>query len=237
MRTLSATELLDVWERGLAQLPAERALALLAAARPDRTPGELARLSVGRRDAGLLALREQTFGTHIVSIADCPRCGERLELAFESSEIKAAADDAQPEMLAIDAGGREIRFRLPDSTDLLAVAGQNDVARTRELLLARCLIDTPVEPLPADAIDGVAARMADADPQGDVQLNLACPACSHQWQAVFDIVAFFWSEIHAWAHRTLGDVHRLASAYGWREPDILALSPWRRQVYLELAGA
>ena len=237
MRTLSATELLDVWERGLAQQPAERALALLAAARPERTPGELARLSVGRRDAGLLALREQTFGTHIVSIADCPQCGERLELAFESSEIKATADEhEQPETLAIEAGGREVRFRLPDSTDLLAVAGQRDVARTRELLLGRCLIDPP-DDLSPEAVDAVIACMADADPQGDVQLNLTCPSCGHAWQAVFDIAAFFWSEIQAWAHRTLGDVHRLATAYGWREPDILALSPWRRQVYLELAGA
>jgi hypothetical protein len=237
MRALAASELLDVWERGLAQPPAERALALLSAARPESTPAELARLSIGRRDAGLLALRERTFGTRIVSLADCPRCGDRLELEFDAAEIKAPMDDDQPGTLAVEAGGREIRFRLPDSTDLLAVAGQPDVTRTRELLLQRCLIDMSVEELPADAIEIVAARMADADPQGDVQLDMTCPACGHQWNAVFDIAAFFWSEIHAWAHRTLGDVHRLATAYGWREPDILALSPWRRQVYLELAGA
>jgi hypothetical protein len=33
----------------------------------------------------------------------------------------------------------------------------------------------------------------------------------------------------------LYDVHALASAYGWREADVLAMSPMRRQVYLELA--
>jgi hypothetical protein len=27
----------------------------------------------------------------------------------------------------------------------------------------------------------------------------------------------------------------LASAYGWREPDILSLSPARRQTYVEMA--
>ena len=34
---------------------------------------------------------------------------------------------------------------------------------------------------------------------------------------------------------TLRDVHGLAAAYGWREEDVLRLSPTRRQIYLELA--
>jgi hypothetical protein len=29
-------------------------------------------------------------------------------------------------------------------------------------------------------------------------------------------------------------VHTLALAYGWREIDILAMSSWRRQAYLEM---
>jgi hypothetical protein len=48
------------------------------------------------------------------------------------------------------------------------------------------------------------------------------------------VVAFFWEEIDVWAERTLSDVHRLASAYGWSESDILALGPRRRQRYLAL---
>jgi hypothetical protein len=49
-----------------------------------------------------------------------------------------------------------------------------------------------------------------------------------------DIASYLWSEIHAWAGRMLRDVHALAAAYGWREADILAMSPWRRQAYLEM---
>ena len=41
--------------------------------------------------------------------------------------------------------------------------------------------------------------------------------------------------MHAWARRTLRDVHVLARAYGWREADVLALSPTRRQIYVELS--
>ena len=79
--------------------------------------------------------------------------------------------------------------------------------------------------------------MSEADPQADLEIDLACPACDHCWQASFDIESFFWSELSAWAKRLLGDVHILASAYGWRETDILNLPPQRRRVYLDLVNA
>jgi hypothetical protein len=76
--------------------------------------------------------------------------------------------------------------------------------------------------------------MASADPGADIDLAFDCPECGHRWQEVFDINGFLWREIHAWAKRTLRDVHVLARAYGWTEPDALSLSPTRRQIYLEL---
>ena len=63
-----------------------------------------------------------------------------------------------------------------------------------------------------------------------------CPACTFTWSEPFDIVTFFWAEIDAWARRLLADVHVLASSYGWSERDILALSPVRRQYYLEMVN-
>ncbi len=54
------------------------------------------------------------------------------------------------------------------------------------------------------------------------------------FSVAFDIVSFLWNELNAWAIRTLREVHILASAYGWSETDILAMSPWRRQFYLEV---
>src|SRR5436305_910057 len=61
------------------------------------------------------------------------------------------------------------------------------------------------------------------------------PACAHGWESSFDVDRYLWEEVHAWAIRTLQDVHILASSYGWREAEILALSQVRRQFYLELA--
>jgi hypothetical protein len=88
MRALSASELLDAWERGLGQRLNERALTLLAATDPQNPLDALAKLSIGRRDAGLLSLREKIFGSRLISLADCPRCRERLELSFNTADIQ-----------------------------------------------------------------------------------------------------------------------------------------------------
>ena len=252
MRALSAPELLSVWERGQAQPPVQRTLTLLAAACPGIPPDALAELSIGQRDARLLTLREWTFGPQLVTIAACPGCGERLELTFNIADIRSpplslrergAGGERDVEAMSVSVSDHEVRFRLPNSLDLVATGGSEDVIATRDVLLERCLLsahrdgeEIPIDQLPADVVDAVVERMAQADPQADVQLNLCCPACDHRWQATFDIVPFFWNEINAWAQRILREVYLLASAYGWREADILAISPRRRQFYLEMAS-
>jgi uncharacterized protein (UPF0212 family) len=247
MRPLTAQELLNAWERGRGEPPVQRALLLLAPACPETSPEALARESVGRRDARLLTLREHTFGPRLVSVTACPACGERLETAFEVADIRVpeTGDGAQgDETLRLPVAGRELTFRLPNSLDLAALAfceDLEDLGDARRRLLGRCLLAAPgeelaVDSLPAEALQAVADRMAEADPQGDVELALQCPACGHAWQAAFDIASFFWTEVEAWARVLLHEIHALASAYGWREADILALSPWRRRTYLELIG-
>ena len=47
----------------------------------------LAGWTVGRRDAALLALREQLFGAQMAVLADCPGCNETLEMEFPVSAI------------------------------------------------------------------------------------------------------------------------------------------------------
>ena len=92
----------------------------------------------------------------------------------------------------------------------------------------------PAHELPDDLLAALADEMSARDPQAEVLLDLTCPACGSRWQALFDIAAFFWTELAAEAKRLLREVDALARAYGWREADILALSPQRRQAYLEL---
>jgi hypothetical protein len=242
MRALSVPELLGAWESGLTQGPVERVLTLLGAACPELPRDSLALLSIGQRDARLLTLREWTFGSRVDSLVPCPRCGERLELTFNVADVRV--DGEAPPELPVAVAEYVLRLRPPNSTDIAALAAEPSVERKRRLLFERCLIeahrdgqDAPPETLPAEALDTAARHMAEADPQADIQLDIACSHCGERWRSVFDIAAFFWIEIEAWACRILREVHTLASAYGWSERDILALTPARRQAYLEMAGA
>ncbi|MCA1553596.1 MAG: phage baseplate protein [Chloroflexi bacterium] len=235
MRALSAAELLNVWEHALALHPVERALSLLAAASPEQSWDALAALSIGERNARLLTLREWTFGSQPTSVATCPVCGEKLELSFNVSDVRANAPASE---LTLQLDGESVHFRLPNSRDLLGIARERELSAARARLVARCVERDDAElPLPATVVDALSAHMAEADPQANVQLALRCPHCAHEWLAVFDIVSYFWTEIGAWAQRILREVHLLASAYGWRESDILALSPLRRQWYLDMVSA
>ena len=244
MRELLAPELLEIWERGSAQPPTERALTLIHAARPDLETDALARLTIGRRDGILLSLRESTFGRRLTAVTSCPDCREQLELSFDLNDIRlsdSSLESAPPVTLVV--GDYELRFRLPDSHDLIVAAAAGDVDSGRQILIGRCLLaaqTTNEEPvsdhLPAEILELVEQEMLKLDPQANVQVELECPSCRRGWTSAFDILAFFWSELDAWAQRLLVEVHKLASAYGWRETDILSMSAVRRNIYLNIVN-
>ena len=225
---LTPSELISVWESGDGPRPSRRILAMLSAAEPEAQAEELLAMPAGARDAELLALREALFGRELSGVTSCPACGEPIELTFDVDDVRADAPRIGEELSVHD-----VSFRLPTVSDLASIERMRDADAARDALLARC-ISQPVESLPADVIDAIVAKMAEADPQGDVRLDVVCPECAHTWREPFDIALFLWNEVAAAARHLLGDVHRLASAYGWSESEILALSPARRAAYLEL---
>lgn len=262
MRAPTVSKLLDVWENGLSQGYVNRALGLLEAVYPEQSTEALAGLSIGERDARLLRLRKVLFGPRMTSTTRCPACSERLEWESEvadlivqredppagSSNPLEANGDSSPakrkgNILDVTVERYRIKCRLPNSGDLSSLSGRRDAVAMREQLLERCLIEASTEDgeplqfgqLPETVLLGMIQEMEHADPQSNLQINLTCPACGHCWKTTFDIVSFLWAEIHCWAQRTLRTVHLLARSYGWREADILAMSPTRRQIYLEMA--
>ena len=251
MNGLEATDLLDLWERGLTQSLPRRVDALLRATWPDAAEGDVCNWPLGLRDARLLALRRRLFGPDVTLLAPCPSCGETVESSFRVDDVLLAAEAPLASLsvstAVIERHGYVITFRLPTSGDLIALAEAPAGAplTPRDRLLARCVSDvragdgSPADAacVPVEIAAEIAALMAAADPQADVQLACRCPACGSGWAAVFDIAVVLSSEIHAWARQLLRDVHALGRAYGWREPDVLALSPTRRGIYLELLGS
>ncbi len=258
MHGLSAQELLLIWEVGLRQHPVDRALTILALALPKAPRDELLALSVGQRDAHLLAVRERTFGEQLAGFAECSACQERLEFVFDVADMYLVLEvengtrgtqelvgtslwDATPQVYEVTIEGFALRFRLPNSLDLAQAVRCGDVSAARNLLVQRCVLQASrddgavaVEALPEMVLTTLAESMDQYDPQAEVQLNLSCPACGESWSVMFDIVSFFWTEICVQAKRLLREVYSLARAYGWREADILSMSAARRQLYLEM---
>jgi hypothetical protein len=249
MRPFSASDLLTVWERGLKCPPAEKAIHLLQSAFPDVPSAVITNLTIGQRDVCLIKLRDMTFGTRLTGVAVCPACKERVELDFDSRDI-AGANARLPDFESVETTSKDIvlnlpgwvlRFRLPTNADLTSLS--SDGSQTPVKLLEACLLDArregesvPPAELPAEIVAAITERMGQEDPFLNITIDMKCPACDHQWQMIFDIVSYFSSEINTWAARIMREVHYLASAYGWREEDILSMSAWRRQQYLELIG-
>ncbi len=243
MNILSAAELLNIWERGLGRSHFQRALILLAASCSNLSPGDLARLSIGQRDYLLIMLRDLIFGSVVVGLTNCPECSETLELKFDLADILIRPETSQEKAFSHCSSGYEVIFRLPDSLDLAAIDNYDDLDSAKAILLQRCILiarhegeEVPSSRLPHFLAEAVAECMEKIDPQADVLVSASCPSCSYQWAVIFDIVSFLWSEIDAWARRLMMEVHSLARAYGWGEEEILAMSPFRRQFYLEMVG-
>ena len=79
--------------------------------------------------------------------------------------------------------------------------------------------------------------MEEFEPGASLSFDIACPDCGERWSAAMDVGDVLWSELQSRAERLLLDIDVLARAYGWSEPQILALSPIRRAAYLQLLGA
>ncbi|MFF4602041.1 hypothetical protein ACFY12_04670 [Streptomyces sp. NPDC001339] len=252
MTVAGPTELLAIWEAGLAEQGSGRALLLHRAARPEAGPDALLSVPLGERAADLFALRRALFGERMQVTLDCadPECGAALEFELDAAELGPARPQVPEGGLRVAADGWVVRFRLPCPADLTAAAEEAAVAEdARRLLGARCVLSavrddgrevTGQEDLARLLPDPVLKRFGEAaqeaDPAAESALNITCPECGAATPAELDIAAYLWTELDAWARDVLLDVHLLASAYGWSEPEILALSPLRRRYYLELCA-
>ena len=243
MRIPSNSELIDLWERGWAEHPVDRALSVLSVCTGEPRDA-LARLSIGARDRELIEVYERLFGPALDAFAQCPACNEPLEYVLSTRDLAASPPSSGPEALCLTTDDACLTLRLPDSLDLRAINSCTNPELAGRLLAERCIVEAkvagkPVPPnqIPQGLIEPISCALAAADPAAEMLIDLNCIACSHRWQVVLDIERFLWSKISATAKQLLREVHALASAYGWREPDILALSPARRQTYMEMAWA
>jgi hypothetical protein len=80
----------------------------------------------------------------------------------------------------------------------------------------------------------VAARLAELDPQADLEIDMRCSVCGEELRLPFDPAGFLLRELAVEAEALYREVHALALYYHWSERDILELPVSRRRFYLEL---
>lgn len=241
MRTPSPRELLDAWDDGSALPGPERPTPLLCCA-TGLGRAQVAALPVGEWNRLIVEVRQRVFGDILRTVVECPGCGLALEVALSASTLLAVPPTTQD--VEAFQGGYHVRCREPRARDLVEAAATGSAAGARTLLFSRSVVwaerdgvavEDPAE-LPDAIVTAAADALARANPLLDVELPLTCEECGSAWSLPFDIGAYLWHELDGWAVRLLDDVHALASAYGWREADVLELSKTRRRHYLELVG-
>jgi hypothetical protein len=233
VRTLSSTELVAVWERGQSLHPVDRGLLVLGAALPEVPYASLADWPVGRRNRALAEWLCTSFGPRLEGWTTCKQCGEKLEL---EADARALLETEPTDPAArVEVAGQA--FRLPTSRDLALVAREDDSHDAVTRLLEACRVDHgDMLALSQEEVDKLGEQLALADPLAETRLTLSCPECGAEWEETLDVTAFAWAEVESRAKRLLLEVHLLASAYGWSEADILAVSEPRRAFYLGAAG-
>ena len=244
MRDLSPAELLDIRDRGQGLHPVDRALLLLSAAR-NGDGGEPDALPLGEANRRLLELRARTFGPRLEVRVDCPACAERLELSLAAAELAGPSRPSTGvDEVVLEVDGWRVACRLLTPADLRAAAAHGDEDAARAALVRLAVREaaregSAVDPasLPDGVLAALGARLLESDPLAELLLEMGCPACGARWEAPLEPADFLWAELEAEASRLLREVHALATAYGWTEPQVLALPAPRRRAYLEMVGA
>lgn len=243
MKPLTIPELLSVWDETAGRPLIEKMVRLLAKASFTGDFNEVLQLSIGERDARLLQIREWLFGNRLKNKVDCPSCHETLEWESDTRNLhlQTISQDAAGKEFTFQIDNYTVKFRLPNSSDIIQLLEEQAGNDPSEEMAAKCILSIKkndaactFNELPINARESLNDYMSLLDPQADIRINLVCPACRHCWQMCFDIGAYLWEEINHWAKKMLHEVFLLAAAFGWTESEILGLSNNRRRMYLQM---
>jgi hypothetical protein len=229
---MTQAELLNLWESGRALGPIDRAVLVASVSSSDQRSA--ADWPLGARNSSLARLHCESFGGILRGYTRCQSCGEQLEFEFDGHNVAASSHPAETQLLTIG----KWHFRLPTSRDIAFAAEEPDEEAAGLRLLASCYSGSELATGWSDEdLEIISQRLAEADPFAEILLHFDCPACSASFDESLDLGSFVWADIQAQARRIFQEIHLLASAYGWSESEILALSPARRSAYVEMVQA
>jgi hypothetical protein len=171
-------------------------------------------MTLGDRDRTLWAWKRRRFGPRALSVFDCTGCGAVISFA-----VPVGFD--VPAAVAGQAVVQDWVLRLPTVQDV----------RAGFVMTALC----PGAPWEDAGFRAQAAEALDAaDPGMDVVFDVACADCGHVNARAFDVPAFVWADVVGRVDALMVDVAVLGRAFGWTEPQTLALPAVRRARYVEM---
>ncbi|HEX3356944.1 MAG TPA: hypothetical protein VHS31_08235 [Tepidisphaeraceae bacterium] len=238
MYPLEGERLLEAWDHACILGELDRAPQLLAIACPETTTAQWAAASILELNLNLLRLRLITFGPQLTGYLPCPTCQTRLEFAFDiRAVIEHLESLASRESANFTIAGTDFPIRRLNTQDLISVRGEIDPDKAQRMLLTRCLSATANQS-GFDSHEITVASQAEAmeifsdlNEGAEIICQASCVECGNSHRFDLDIARFLWSEIRNRALHLMRDVDELASAYGWSEQAILAMTPQRRQQY------
>ncbi len=195
-------------------------------------------LTVGRRIAYLLHIARQSAHPALPLVLACAGCGERMEIALDTSDVARLQpeDDAQP--VTVDIDGTQFVLRRPTGSDQLRwrQAAPHNGHSLVEHMIRTLLLEPPFDgrTLPDEVIQRIDEAMREHDPLVNFAVDVQCPACGHGAIYDLDLEAHILDTFRRVQTHLIESVHRLARRYHWGEVEILALPAWRRSRYLAL---
>ena len=177
-----------------------------------------AAMTLGDRDRALWSWKRRRFGARALAVFDCSACGATISFAVPAGFEVPAAVAAQA---VVQVGPQEWVLRLPTMQDV------RDGFAMAALCAGAPWEDVGFRTLAAAALDA-------ADPGMDVVFDVSCADCGQANARAFDVPAFVWADVVARTDALMADVAVLGRAFGWTEPQTLALPAQRRARYVEM---
>lgn len=242
MQSLSAADVLNLWEQGVGLHAIDQGLLVLSRAFPEHDYEYLTTRALGHRDALLFEVHRRTFGDRLDAYTQCPECQEPLEFSLSCERLSGDPTHGEALTKIVTIQGSDFTLRCPNSRDAAAAAAGENLEAARKVLLVLCAVPAAgsaanIDTLPEPTQAAIASELGAMDPLAETLVDLVCPACGHAWQGIFEIMTFLWSKIRGRARRLLQEVDVLARVYNWNEADILAMSETRRGLYVHMAMA
>ena len=219
--------------------PLDQGLLAIHAAFPEARE-TVADWPLGQRNRALAELHSSYFGHALEGWTSCRQCGEKSDVYIDGRALAEQPQSQHAELIVIHADLRAADEPGPCACRARARrSGGTDAAAVR--LLRVCRVDggdDAEQTWSEEELEQAGEKMAAADPLAENRrLNFECPVLRSHLPREVSTCRRSVGGAGALARRLVMDVHALASADGWSEREILALSEHRRRLYLEMVSA